>query len=269
MGTNRIAGLVGSRTLDLNSELLSIWSEKEKSFARADELSERLHLPISRTRPKTLLSLYVDKERLGLGFSKDIPFRPYYVDFCSVEWRFRRRKGLKANRLFLTAVGAKEGVRVLDVTAGFGQDSFMMAWAGADVTALERSPVVYEVLQDGLRRAFEEESGWTHGSRIHLEQTESLAYLKNSNEKFDVIYLDPMFDKPKKKSKSPKPMQLLQALLEPDENQIGDLFEAAKAKAKVRVVIKLPLKGELPLPKPNVTFAGQSIRYDVYLVRSL
>jgi len=260
---------VGSRTLDLDSELLSIWSEKEKSYARADELSQRLHLPISRNRPKTLLSLYVDKERLGLGFSKDIPFRPYYVDFCSVEWRFRRRKGLKANKLFLTAVGAKEGIRVLDVTAGFGQDSFMMAWAGADVTALERSPIVFEVLQDGLRRAFEPESGWEHGSKIHVEQAESLEYLKSTKEKFDVVYLDPMFDKPKKKSKSPKPMQLLQALLKPDENQIVDLFEAAKEKANVRVVIKLPLKGEIPLPKPNVTFAGQSIRYDVYLVRSL
>lgn len=262
---------MGSRSLDLNSDVsnsISIWSEKEKSFAWADELSERLHLPISRHRPKTPLCLYVDKDRLGLGFSKDIPIRPFYVDFCSVEWRFRKHKGLKANRLFLTASGAKEGVRVLDVTAGFGQDSFMMAWAGADVTALERSPIVYEVLNDGFRRAFEEGSMWQHGARLHLERCDALEFLKSCDEKFDVIYLDPMFDKPKKKSKSPKPMQLLQALLPPDENQIAELFEAAKAKASVRVVIKLPLKGEVPLPKPNATFAGQSIRYDVYLVRS-
>lgn len=260
---------MGSSTLDLNSELISIWSEKEKSFGWADELSERLHLPVSRSRPKSRLCLYVDKERLGLGFSKELPFRPYYVDFRSREWRFRRRKGLKANRLFLTAVGIKDGTTVLDMTAGFGQDSFMMAWAGAQVTALERSPIVFEVLQDGLRRAFAPDSEWDHGSRIRVEKIESLEYLRNTTGAYDVVYLDPMFDKPKKKAKSPKPMQLLQALLTPDENQLPELFEAAKSKANIRVVVKLPLKGEVPLPKPNVTFAGQSIRYDVYLVRSL
>lgn len=263
MGANRTLAVVGSLTLDL--ELISIWSEKEKSFDRAAELAERLGLSISRNRPKSLLSLYVDKEKLGLGFSREIPFRPYYVDFCSREWRFRRRKGLSANRLFFTAIGIKEQTSILDLTAGFGQDSFMMAWAGANVVALERSPIVYEVVQDGLRRAFEEESGWSHSDRLQIKNAESSDFLE-SCDSFDVIYLDPMFDKPKKKSKSPKPMQLLQSLLAPDTDQIQNLFDLAKAKAKTRVVIKLPLKGELPLPKPNVTFAGQSIRYDVYLV---
>lgn len=254
---------MGSLTLDL--ELISIWSEKEKSYEWAAELAARLELPISRNRPKTFLSLYVDKEKLGLGFSREIPFRPYCVDFCSREWRFRRRKGLSANRLFLTAIGIKEHTTILDLTAGFGQDSFMMAWAGGHVTALERSPVVFEILQDGLRRAFAEDSGWTHGDRLKIVQAEATEFLKSA-EPFDVIYLDPMFEKPKKKAKSPKPMQLLQSLLAPDVAQIDELLELAKAKARTRVVIKLPLKGEVPLPKPNVTFAGQSIRYDVYLI---
>jgi 16S rRNA (guanine1516-N2)-methyltransferase len=255
---------VGSFGLDLN--LISIWAEKEKSFARADELAERLSLQVGRSRPKTFLSLYVDKEKLGLGFSREIPFRPYYVDFCSREWRFRRRKGLSANRLFLTALGIKERTTILDLTAGFGQDSFMMAWAGANVVALERSPIVFEILEDGLRRAFADDSGWHHGDRLKIVRTEGADFLKTCDP-FDVIYFDPMFDKPKKKAKSPKAMQLLQSLLTPDADQIEKLFALAKTKARSRIVIKLPLKGELPLPKPNVTFAGQSIRYDVYLLQ--
>lgn len=255
---------MGSGGLDL--DVISIWAEKEKSQSRAKQLSERLHLPVFHSRPETPLCLYVDKDKLGLGFSKEIPFRPYYVDFCSPQWWFRRRKGLSANRLFLTATGIKEGTRVGDLTAGFGQDAFVMAWAGAKVTAIEQSAVVYEVLLDGLRRAFDGDSQWTHGERLQAICTDSLSFLSTTKEKFDVLYLDPMFEKPKKKAKSPKPMQLLQTLFAPNAPSIVELFEAAKKRALSRVVVKLPLKGELPLLKPNVTFAGQSIRYDVYLL---
>ena len=101
-GADGIVGLVGSRGLDL----ISVWAEKEKSFEQANLIANKLNLPISRSRPKSPLALYVDKEKLGLGFSKDRPFRPFFVDFCTPKWKFRRHRGLKTNRLFLTATGA-------------------------------------------------------------------------------------------------------------------------------------------------------------------
>ena len=81
---------------------------------------------------------------------------------------------------------------------------------------------------------------------------------------WDVLYLDPMFDKPKKTAKSPKPMQLLQALLT-ETDDLRALLEAALKHPGKRIVVKLPLKGE-PLTNIKATrkYTGQSIRYDVY-----
>ena len=66
------------------------------------KLAELIEAPLTRKRPKTELALYVNKGKLSLGFAEDIPFRPYDVDFLSIKWRFRRRRGLKQNKLFLT-----------------------------------------------------------------------------------------------------------------------------------------------------------------------
>lgn len=42
---------------------------------------------------------------------------------------------------------------VLDGTGGLGIDAFIMAYLGAQVTVLERSPIVYTLLKDGLNIA--------------------------------------------------------------------------------------------------------------------
>ena len=134
--------------------------------ARSEQLSKRLKIPLANGKAETPLALTVFKDHLGLAFSEDRPLRPYSVDFLSPEWEFRRRRGLRENKAFLQAVGVKNGARILDATAGFGQDSFLLAWGGANVTAVERSPVVLELLQDGLRRAFDSDSPWGAGLQI-------------------------------------------------------------------------------------------------------
>ena len=45
--------------------------------------------------------------------------------------------------------------QVLDLTAGLGRDGFVLASLGASVSMLERHPIVFALLDDGLARARE------------------------------------------------------------------------------------------------------------------
>ena len=76
-----------------------------------------------------------------------------------------------------------------------------------------------------------------------------------------------MFDKPKKTAKSPKEMQMLQELLgpAPSVEEETQLFDAAMAVARSRVVVKRPLKARALRSSPSHSFKGQSVRYDVYI----
>lgn len=247
-------------------DLISVWFEDESCRDRAEQLAQRLRLAVSELRPESALCLYVSPDRIAIGFPDEKPFRPYAVDFESPEWRFRHRRGLSENRALLTAVGLKPGWKLLDGNAGFGQDAFVLAWAGAGVTAVERSPIVYELLVDGLNRAFVEHSIWTHTPKIRVLNMDLRELLQSTTEKYDVIYLDPMFDKPKKSAKSPKPMQILQTLLRGESTDVEELLQAALVRAQRRVVLKLPLKARHFFGKPDIVFPGQSIRYDVYSI---
>ncbi len=209
-----------------------------------------------------------DGNALGLGFIEAKRGLPFYVDFMSQTWRSRFRSGLPSGHILKRAIGYKgKPLRVLDATAGFGQDSMLAVVMGCEVIAVEKSPVVAAVLQDGLRRALQEDASLKEKlARLKVVSADSLAYLKSAP-RMDVVYLDPMFDKPKKKAKSPKEMQLLQELLgpPPTAEEHKELFSLAFERALGRVVVKRPLKAIVGGPTPTHSFKGQSIRYDIYV----
>lgn len=208
---------------------------------------------------------------VGLGFTDVKRGKPYYVDFLSMSWRTRFQKGLPKNHIFRRALGVRDEVcRVVDATAGFGQDSVMALTVGCEVVAVERSKEVMSVLQDGIDRAVREDvalkKAFAKLKVVNADAREFLSKLK-PEELPDVVYLDPMFDKPKKTAKSPKEMQLLQELLgePPTALEELELFEAAFKAAKRRVVVKRPIKAKALKPSPTHSYKGQSVRYDVYV----
>jgi 16S rRNA (guanine1516-N2)-methyltransferase len=209
---------------------------------------------------------------VGLQFvDKALGKKPYYVDFVDLNWKQRFAKGLPRHHIFRKALGLHDGRgHLLDATAGFGQDAVMALTLGVSVTAVERSAVVGELLKDGLARAIgEDETLKSRLAKLKVITADSVDYLAKlkAADAPDVIYLDPMFDKPKKSAKSPKEMQLLQALLGPPPSAEEELklFEKALAVAKKRVVVKRALKAKALRANPSSSFKGQSVRYDVYL----
>ena len=69
----------------------------------------------------------------------------------------RRQFGGGKGQMIAKAVGIKGGIKpqILDATAGLGKDAFVLATLGCEMTLLERSPIIHQLLQDGIERASE------------------------------------------------------------------------------------------------------------------
>jgi 16S rRNA (guanine1516-N2)-methyltransferase len=184
-----------------------------------------------------------------------------------VTWRTRFQQPLGRNHIFRRALGAVPGerLRVTDATAGFAQDSMLALSLGCEVTAIERSPVIALLIEEAVARARRDDE-WLRErlAGLRLVTADALTYLPE-HEPPDVVYIDPMFSKPKSSAKSPKEMQLLQELLGDQPSGETELLEAARRVARRRVVVKRPLKARASLA-PSHSYKGQSVRYDVYLV---
>lgn len=212
----------------------------------------------------------IEKEgAIGLAFLDEKKGKPYFVDFLTPTWKRNFKDGLPRNHIFRRALGASsEKPLICDATAGFGGDSILALSLGCEVVALEKSDLVAKVLRDGVSRAAREDTDLRKFfSRFKLIEGDSVTKLQELSPKPDVVYLDPMFDKPKKNAKSPKAMQMLQELLgaPPSAEDEMKLFEAAWDACLRRVVVKRPIKAKALRPAPTHSYKGQSVRYDVYV----
>ena len=151
------------------------------------------------------------------GKRPKINMKPFFVDFFPpANSRLGKRASGESGRdLLIKAVGLPNrgisNITVYDLTAGFGQDSLLMAKNGArKVHMVERNPIVACLLKDALRRLVvlseatrvsdqgRKEASWL-ASRLHLIQNDgvhvanAIAAAKYKENRPDIIYLDPMF----------------------------------------------------------------------------
>ncbi len=203
------------------------------------------------------------------------------VDFSSGAMTYRQRHGGGRGELLAKAVGVRKNnlPSVLDVTAGLGKDSFILAGLGCDVTMIERSPLVAALLQNGLARAAEDSDLLAIVQRMHFVKIDALVFLKkiqatnNSrgapDQFFDSIYLDPMFPENKKSRLVKKEMQAFRLLVGEDLDG-SDLFDMAMASGIRRVIVKRHRHAQpLGNAKPDICFPGRSSRFDVYINHAL
>ncbi|SJM89167.1 class I SAM-dependent methyltransferase [Crenothrix polyspora] len=154
---------------------------------------------------------------------------------------------------------------IVDATTGWGQDSLHIFRMGYDVTCMERSPIMTELLADGFTRLAQLD--WMQRLQLIPPQLltgnaiDLLASLDNAP---DCIYLDPMFPPKRKKSAlAKKSMTVLRDLLGDDQDK-DQLFAAALQATGRRVVVKSPDDAESLGGKPNESYHGKLLRYDVY-----
>ena len=163
------------------------------------------------------------------------------------------------------AVG--DAVTVVDATAGFLGDAFLLAVAGFRVTAIERSPIVAELARDGLARALRDPRlAELIGDRLEVVHADSLEWLAarvGTTEAPDAVVIDPMFPPKKKRSALPrKEMVVLREVVGADVDA-AELLAVARACARMRVVLK---RGDdaPPLAKSDWSVEGTTVRFDVW-----
>ncbi len=232
----------------------------------ATGLAAELGLPTVAERSDAQALLTLTPQRLELlATGADAP-GPVAVDFGDGGLRHRRRGG--HNEPLGRAVGVHKWpqLSVVDATAGLGRDSFVLADLGCRLTLLEREPVVFALLRDGLRRGLASEDAWVREvcGRMTLLRADARDWLQGQS--VDVVYLDPMFPTRRKSARVKKDMWLFQQLLDAADTSAGVLLEAALAAAARRVVVKRPAKAPtLDAREPAFQLPGKTVRFDVYL----
>ncbi len=171
---------------------------------------------------------------------------------------------------------------MIDATAGYGEDAWLLASIGCRVLAVERNKLVSLLLGDAILGVGEKQPAVL--MRIEFINADSIELFKvmltsRSNEaddselpeevgnflEPDVVYLDPMFPSGRKTAER-KPLTVLRWLVGNDKDAV-DLFEKAMQVARGRVVVKRPLKAPcLGDRKPTHSHKGHVMRYDVYAV---
>lgn len=200
---------------------------------------------------------------------KDVP-GPVAAEFVAGTARHRRLYGGGRNQPLARAIGMKGGTnpRVLDATAGLGKDAFVLASLGCRVELIERSPIIYALLENGLQRAAADPATKKIVSeRMQLIFTDTIQYLKDLNiqQLPDVIYMDPMYPDRSKSALVKKEMRLFKNIIGGDMDA-GDLLSAALNSPVKRVVVKRPRQApNIGGLEPFTMIQTKNTRYDIYI----
>ena len=234
---------------------------------RKEELSKKLDIPVISETTSCLWLLGYQQGRLELwGSSKDTG-GVVVVDF--VEGRSGHRLRSQGSELISKAVGAKKGKRpdIWDVTAGLGRDSFVLASMGCRVQMIERSPVISALLEDGLERLKQSELPISAISeRLVLNHENAIHFLEQGESSIepDVIYMDPMYPERDKSALVKKEMRCLRDIVG-DDDDIVELLQKAKQRARSRVVVKRPIRAPLLNDEtPSIQYKAKTTRFDIY-----
>jgi len=245
---------------------------------QAEALSESLGLNnLGVVRPRDVrdfpVLLFLDEQGLGLQVTGKGAPGPVRAEFVTGKMGYRREHGGGVGQLVAKAVGLKKTratLHVVDATAGLGQDAFVLASLGCQVTLFERNPVIHALLADGLARAALNADCAAITGRMRLLEGSSIDWLAQDDaEAADIVYLDPMFPHRDKSALVKKEMQVFRTIVGDDEDS-GQLLVEALERARYRVVVKRPRKAPaIEGPEPTTRIEGKSSRYDVYSIRAL
>lgn len=244
----------------------SVSTDSSTLESTATALAHKLSLPFSE----------LDEQQLQLVLTQtQIEIRapelgkPIFVDFVAGKNAHRRQFGGGRGQPLAKAIGLKKGATptIIDATAGFARDAFVLANLGCPITLIERNPLIATLIEDALNRAQDDGEVGEVLNRMTLINDDAVTYLNSLNEQQrpEVIYMDPMYPSREKSALVKKDMRLLHQLAGPDTDS-EQLLTTARKTALKRVVVKrpksAPFVGE---QKPATSIESKNTRYDIYL----
>ena len=179
--------------------------------------------------------------------------------------RLKYGKGRGQNLAKAVGMKSNKNRTIVDATAGLGYDAFILASLGANVTLIERSKIMHNLLQEGISEAksFGGEISRII-SRMNLIFGDSKFILPDLLP--EVILIDTMYKDRKKTALVKNDMRLVRDIVGSDSDYI-QLIDVALNQASNRVVIKQPrYADQIDNIKPySHQILGKTIRYDVYM----
>lgn len=205
------------------------------------------------------------------------------------DWKSLQRRVVSAGRkseMLLQACKLTDKSQVLDATAGFGHDSLILGSTGAQVTLLERNPLMALLLMYE-QQIMAQQANWQKlMARLKVECAESAKFMEALSvaaqngqalnaSAYDVVYLDPMFPESSyentatgKGAKVGKHMQALHHIAQPpDLAEEQKLLELAlnTVVSGGRVVVKRPAAAPLfAQSSPDESWHNDVLRFDAY-----
>ncbi len=177
-----------------------------------------------------------------------------FLRIDDVERRVRQGRKLALAK----ACGARAGLRVLDGMAGLGLDGMTLATLGCDVLMVEREPRLAELLVDAIDRVCRRID---IAGRAAYRLADVRDVLKE-RQRFDTIYLDPMFPTRDKHALPRKSAQVLSDLLGAADEDLPAIV-ADSIPLAGRVVVKRR-RHDAAIGRPDWQILGRSVRFDVY-----
>jgi len=222
------------------------------------ELSDFLH--------KTLNNYYdqVITKNLSINFNKDgielinASYKEAVsisIDFLDEAINNKIKSRLSGKKDIFSKLFPIKNSTLLDCTAGYGRDSYVLRSMGFNITMIENSPIMSLLLNDALKKLKLSNFKMYHGN--------SYDYLNHSEKYYDYIYIDFMFDKLKKNSLSSKNDETLK-LISFQENNKNNLIRLAIKKANSRVVVKEPKYSLSNILKPEYTIKTKLLNFNIY-----
>ncbi len=170
--------------------------------------------------------------------------------------------------LFKKAIGSwPKTTPLLDLCGGWGRDSLCFASWGFKVSCLERHSEVFEIVSNAFQNLKTQNTFFENIlNNITYINTDAKEFLKNSNENWPLIYLDPMYPDRKKSALGKGEMRLLKELVGDDPDK-SELAQWAFEKTAKRLVIKGPKLSPSLLEniRPTHVFRGSSTRYEIFV----
>lgn len=239
--------------------LTCIVCDEPSQLSKAEALAEQLQLPINPQNPfEFTFQLQQNFDGLILH---DLQGRKLEIDFLKDHLNYQRRGLRGKNELLAKALGFAKGARkVLDLSAGMGIDAVYLTQLGFEVTAIERSDILFALLADALSRAPELQK------KLTILHDDSFKYLNSpfTPRGADSILFDPMYPH-KKKTALPKQEMVVFRELVGNDDDAAQVLEAALKWPVGRVVVKRPIGAEELLPGVSHSHEGKVVRYDVYM----
>jgi 16S rRNA (guanine1516-N2)-methyltransferase len=198
---------------------------------------------------------------------RDLQKSELRVDFVSGAVAHRLRFGGGRGQDLAKAMGFRSGKtpQVIDATAGLGRDSFLFASLGAQVTMIERSTRMHELLQAGMEDARLQGGVFADIiARMTLLNGDAKDLLPTLSG--EAILIDPMHPPRKTTALVKQELRQVREIVGTDEDA-ADLMRVALKHARQRVVLKWPAKGDPieGIPSCSHQILGKSTRYDVFM----